>query len=87
MGQDIDYKILLDSFKFTPLDDKMITLVQELKEKYHIGMVTDNKYDRIRTILDYRGLLIIQREIWRCLNRWECSLSYLMMKIEILNCL
>lgn len=55
-GQNIDFNILLDSFRFTPLDDKMISLVQELKKKYYIGIVTDNKYDRISTILDYRGL-------------------------------
>ncbi len=56
VGQDIDYNVLLDSFRFTRLDDRMIALVHRLKEKYLIGMVTDNKYDRIRTILDYRGL-------------------------------
>lgn len=56
LGQDIDYSILLDSFRFTRLDDKMIALVQKLKERYLIGMVTDNKCDRISTILDYRGL-------------------------------
>ena len=56
MGQNVDYDILLDSFRETRLDEKMITLVQQLKEKYLIGMVTDNKYDRISTILDYKGL-------------------------------
>ena len=56
LGQDIDYSILLDSFKLTRLDDKMIELVKELKERYLIGMVTDNKCDRISTILEYRGL-------------------------------
>lgn len=56
LGQDIDYSILLDSFKLTRLDDKMIELVKELKERHLIGMVTDNKYDRISTILEYRGL-------------------------------
>lgn len=34
----------------------MICLVKQLKEKYSIGMVTDNKCDRIQTILDYRDL-------------------------------
>ncbi len=56
LGQNIDYNILLDSFRFTRLDEKMITLVQKLKERYLIGMITDNKCDRINTILDYRGL-------------------------------
>ena len=56
LGQDVDYNILLDSFRATRLDDKMIALVKKLKEKYLVGMITDNKCDRIRTILDYRGL-------------------------------
>ena len=56
LGQDIDYSILLDSFRYTRLDNKMISLIQKLKEKYLIGMVTDNKCDRISTILEYRGL-------------------------------
>lgn len=56
LGQNIDYAILLDSFRATRLDEKMITLVQELKEKYLIGMITDNKCDRINTILEYREL-------------------------------
>ena len=56
LGQDIDYSILLDSFRTTRLDKKMIALVQELKKRYLIGMITDNKCDRIRTILEHRGL-------------------------------
>ncbi len=56
LGQDIDYNVLLDSFRFTRLDDKMIALVHKLKERYLVGMVTDNKCDRINTILEYRGL-------------------------------
>ena len=56
LGQDIDYSILLDSFRATRLDEKMIALVQELKKRYLIGMITDNKCDRIRTILEHRSL-------------------------------
>ena len=56
LKQDIDYDVLLDSFRFTRLDERMIALVKALKERYLIGMVTDNKHDRISTILDYRGL-------------------------------
>ena len=56
MGQEVEYSVLIDSFKSTRLDEQMIALVQELKEKYLIGMITDNKCDRITTILDDRGL-------------------------------
>lgn len=56
LRQEIDYNVLTDSFKYTCLDNKMINLVKKLKERYSIGMVTDNKCDRIQTILDYRDL-------------------------------
>jgi len=56
LGQDIAYEILIDSFRYTRLDDRMIALVQELKSRYFVGMITDNKSDRINTILAYRGL-------------------------------
>jgi len=56
LGQDIDYSILIDSFRYTNLDDKMIALVRKLKERYCIGMVTDNKCDRINTILEHNSL-------------------------------
>ncbi len=56
LGQSIDYDILLDSFRATRLDEKMIALIQKLKKRYLIGMITDNKCDRINTILEYRGL-------------------------------
>lgn len=56
IGQNIDYNVLLDSFRNTRLDDNMIALVQKLKETYLIGMVTDNKCDRINTILEYNRI-------------------------------
>jgi len=43
LGQDVDYNVLIDSFKDTRLDDKMISLVKKLNESYLIGMVTDDK--------------------------------------------
>ena len=56
IGQDIDYNVLLDSFRYTRLDDNMIALVKQLKEQYLIGMVTDNRCDRISTILEHNGI-------------------------------
>ena len=56
LGQKIDYAVLIDSFRYTRLDERMLDLVRRLKERYFIGMVTDNKCDRIETILEYRGL-------------------------------
>lgn len=56
VGFKIDYGILLDSFRNTPLDDEMLSLVGELKRVCRIGMITDNKVDRIKEILSYRKL-------------------------------
>lgn len=56
IGHTLDYNILIDSFKNTKLDRDMITLVKELKHRYTIGMVTDNKVDRIETILEFNNL-------------------------------
>lgn len=56
VGSDIDFQILIDSFINTPLDNEMISLIRELKTKYKIGMITDNKVDRITEILKYHNL-------------------------------
>ncbi|MBR4083093.1 MAG: HAD family phosphatase [Lachnospiraceae bacterium] len=52
----IDYEILRGAFLNITLDQSMIAHIKELKEKYLIGMITDNKMDRIETILKEKGL-------------------------------
>lgn len=50
----IDINTLYESFINTPIDNKMIAFIDELKEQnYKIGMVTDNKKDRIDDIVKY----------------------------------
>ena len=56
LGHDIEYFVLIDSFRHTPLDSEMLDLVKELKSEYKIGMVTDNKCDRINEILSHYKL-------------------------------
>ena len=56
VGADIDFQILMDSFINTPLDKDMFSIVKQLKEKYLIGMITDNKVDRIDAILKHHCL-------------------------------
>jgi len=51
----IDYQLLIDSFIHTELDEQMIALLKELKQQYHIGLITDNKCDRINAILQHHG--------------------------------
>lgn len=56
IGTDIDFQILIDSFINTPLDHDMFSIVKQLKEEYLIGLITDNKVDRIETIIKHNGL-------------------------------
>lgn len=56
VGSEIDFGILVNSFIHTPLDEKMFSIVRGLKKKYLIGMITDNKVDRINTILAHHKL-------------------------------
>ena len=51
VGRELDYEILEKSFLNMTLDQKMITLIRDLKKKYLIGMITDNKADRIESII------------------------------------
>lgn len=53
IGTNIDYTLLIDSFWNTPIDWDMIALAKQLKTNYAIGMITDNKCDRIDTIVQY----------------------------------
>lgn len=54
LNTNIDINILYESFINTPIDNKMMEIVHKLKEQdYKIGMVTDNKKDRIDDIVKY----------------------------------
>lgn len=56
MDTNIDYEILTGAFLNITLDQAVVDYIRELKEKYLIGMITDNKVDRIETILKEKGL-------------------------------
>jgi len=54
INMSIDINTLYESFVNTPIDNKMMALIDELKQQnYIIGMVTDNKKDRIDNIVKY----------------------------------
>ena len=54
LNASIDINILYESFVNTPIDSQMIALVDKLKQQnYKVGMVTDNKKDRIDNIVQY----------------------------------
>lgn len=56
LEMDIDYEILTGAFLNITLDQAVVDYIRKLKEKYLIGMITDNKVDRIETILKEKGL-------------------------------
>lgn len=56
IGSSLDYHLLIEAFQNTSLDYEMLSFVKQLKEKYKIGMITDNKCDRIEEILNYHKL-------------------------------
>lgn len=55
IGRVLDCSILIDSYRNTPIDMEMIDLIKESKPSYKIGMITDNKIDRIEEIITYFG--------------------------------
>ncbi len=66
----IDINVLYDSFLNTPLDEEMLLLVHDLKDRgYIVGIITDNKKDRIDMIsnhfefYDYFDYIIVSSEI------------------------
>jgi len=57
IGADIPIEVLFDSFKKTPIDKDMHNLVKELKgQNYLTALITDNNFDRIKTIVKEFGL-------------------------------
>lgn len=54
LNTQIDINILYDSFLYTPMDNKMMKIIEKLKnENYKIAMVTDNKKDGIDKLAEH----------------------------------
>jgi len=56
LGQDLDIGLLREAFESTPLNTGMLALARELKRKNLVGIITDNKKDRIDHLRQYQGL-------------------------------
>ncbi|MBQ7519004.1 MAG: HAD-IA family hydrolase [Clostridia bacterium] len=56
IGRDVPYEVLERSFLNMTLDPRMIEYIREKKSSCLIGMITDNKADRIQAILTQCGL-------------------------------
>lgn len=51
-----DFKVLDAAFKSTPLNNDMLSLARKLKKQYKVGIITDNKKDRIDCLRVYQNL-------------------------------
>ncbi|MBT4120556.1 MAG: HAD-IA family hydrolase [Candidatus Magasanikbacteria bacterium] len=51
LGCDIDIKYLHEAFMSAPKNDKMFDLANNLKGKYKLGIITDNKKDRFEMLI------------------------------------
>ena len=52
LNSEISIDVLYSSFLNTPIDENMVSLAKSLKENgYNIGMITDNKADRMESII------------------------------------
>ena len=47
---DVDISLLEEAFASTPLNNEMFALARRLKPRYVVGMITDNKQDRMDCI-------------------------------------
>jgi HAD superfamily hydrolase (TIGR01509 family) len=47
LGQEVGLEILEEAFESTPLSDQMLSVARELRRRYSVGIITDNKKDRI----------------------------------------
>ena len=57
MNLTLDIGILREAFNETPMDFEMISLIKYLKGMgYIVGMITDNKSDRVKQLIDHNNL-------------------------------
>jgi putative hydrolase of the HAD superfamily len=50
VGRDIDPRLLDAAYDSTPFNDGMLAAARELKRRYAVGIITDNKSDRMERI-------------------------------------
>jgi len=56
LGREIDIRLLFDAFASTPENEAMFSLARKLKRNHRVGIITDNKKDRIDHLKQYRDL-------------------------------
>lgn len=54
LNADLPVSLIEEAFIATPINEEMIALIKELKTSgYKIGLITDNKADRMKTLFDH----------------------------------
>jgi len=56
LGQKVDIRLLFEAFESTPMNTGMFSLARELKKKHLVGIITDNKKDRIEHLKRHQML-------------------------------
>ena len=56
LGQKLDIRLLFEAFESTRMNEGMLSLARELKRKHLVGIITDNKKDRIDHLKRYQQL-------------------------------
>ena len=56
LGQELSIRLLHEAFESTPMNSGVFSLARRLKESHSVGIITDNKKDRIDHLKQYQGL-------------------------------
>ena len=56
VGRDLDIALLFEAFESTPMNRDMFALARRLKRSKEVGIITDNKKDRIDHLKQHQGL-------------------------------
>ena len=56
LGREVSISLLYEAFESTPINEQMFSLARKLKRDHSVGIVTDNKKDRIDHLKRYQSL-------------------------------
>ena len=81
-------ELLLAAFESTPLNEEVFALARELKKRCSVGIITDNKRDRIEHLRQYQRLdelftpIVVSAEV-RCTKTTAAIFEYALGCLEI----
>jgi HAD superfamily hydrolase (TIGR01549 family) len=59
LGREVSLTLLREAFESTPVNAGMFSLARRLKGKYSLGIITDNKKDRIDHLKSFQSLELL----------------------------